>query len=164
VVGSMLMQIFTILPKEQSGVIGSSLLFTGILTSSALIGILSSWVAVNMNWNYTYFGLIFLQVLALVLCYFVFHPSMKQRPYPLYQLDWAGAIFFAGFSLSLAFIFIYGPKRYWFEDPDMVRVGLCCFLMLLFFLYRQQSLKRPLIDLRAFRYGKFILGLALLLG
>src|SRR5690606_5256655 len=41
VVGSMLMQIFTILPKEQSGVIGSSLLFTGILTSSALIGILS---------------------------------------------------------------------------------------------------------------------------
>lgn len=163
VVGSMLMQIFTILPREQSGVIGSSLLFTGILTSSALIGILSSWVAVNMDWNYTYFGLIFLQVLALLLCYFLFHPSLKQRAYPLYQLDWAGTVFFACFSLSLAYIFIYGPKSYWFDDPGMVKMGMFSLIMLLFFLYRQLSLKRPLIDLRAFRYGKFLLGLALLL-
>jgi DHA2 family multidrug resistance protein len=162
-VGAMLIQIFSILPKEKAGIVGSSVLFTGILGSAAVIGTLSSWVAANMDWNFTYYGLIALQALAMVVCYFLFHPAMKQRPYPLYQLDWAGAVFFACFSLSLAYLFIYGPKRYWFSDPGMVRAGLFCLVMLGLFLYRQAVLKRALIDLRVFRYSKFILGLVLLL-
>jgi DHA2 family multidrug resistance protein len=161
--GSMLIVIFSTQPGEKGTLIGSSIFFAAILTTSAIIGILSSWVAVNMNWNFIYYGLIFLQVLALLICYLVFHPRMQQRRYPLYQIDWAGALFFAGFSISLAYVMIYGPKQYWFSSGSIVLIAIFGFVMLLLFIYKQATLKRPLIDLKAFKYGKFILGLFLLI-
>lgn len=161
--GSMLILIFSILPGEKARVVGSSVFFTGILSISIFIGLLSSWVAVNMDWNFTYYGLILLQALALFACYLIFQPTMKQRAYPLYQLDWAGTLFFACFSISLAYVMIYGSKRYWFDDSKILSVALVSLVMLLLFLYRLSTLKRPLIDLKVFKYGRFIFGLLLLL-
>lgn len=160
--GSMLIVIFSLQPEENASLIGSSILFTIILTTSTIIGILSSWVAVNMNWNFSYYGLILLQVLALLICYLIFQPKMQLRRYPLYQVDWTGSLFFANFTISLAYIMIYGPKEYWFSSVSIKLASIFCFIMLLLFIYRQVTLKRPLIDLRAFKYGKFILGLFLL--
>jgi DHA2 family multidrug resistance protein len=162
-VGSMLIVIFSIQPGEKGSLVGSSILFVIILTTAAIIGILSSWVTVSMNWNFTYYGLISLQILALLICYLIFQPKRQQRPYPLYQIDWAGGLFFANFSISLAYVMIYGPKQYWFSSPSILKISIFCFVMLVFFIYRQATLKRPLIDLRAFKYGKFILGLFLLI-
>ncbi|MRX68579.1 MFS transporter, DHA2 family, multidrug resistance protein [Flavobacterium resistens] len=162
-VGGMLYIILSTLPGEKGALIGSSFLFTAILTTAVIIGILSSWVAVNMNWNFTYYGLIALQILAILVALLIFQPKMILRSFPLYQLDWTGAFFFANFSLSLAYLMIYGPRQYWFSSHSIRLVSLYCFVMLLFYLYRQATLKRPLIDLRAFKYGKFILGLFLLL-
>ncbi len=161
-VGSMLVVIFSTHPGEKTTLIGSAIFFAAILTTSVITGILSSWVVVNMNWNFTYFGLIVMQVLALVICYFIFHPKMKLRPFPLYQIDWTGGIFFGGFSLSFSYVMIYGPKEYWFSSHKIGIIALFGFVMLLLFLYKQANLKRPLIDLKAFKYGKFILGLLLL--
>jgi DHA2 family multidrug resistance protein len=161
-IGSMLIVIFSIQPGEKGTVIGSSVFFTAILTTSVLIGILSSWVTVNMNWNFTYYGLIGMQFLALLICFLIFQSKKQQRAYPLYQLDWTGGLFFANFSLSIAYVMIYGPKQYWFSSRSIVLVSVMGFVMLLLFLYRQATVKRPLIDLRAFKSGKFIMGLGLL--
>ncbi|MBF4518903.1 MFS transporter [Flavobacterium sp. ANB] len=162
-VGTMLIVLFSTQPGEKRTLIGSAIFFAAILTTSVITGILSSWVAVNMNWNFVYYGLIALQVLALVICYLIFHPEMKHRSFPLYQIDWTGGLFFAGFSLSFAYIMIYGPKQYWFSSPSILKIALFGFVMLLLFVYKQAILKRPLIDLRAFKYGKFILGLFFLI-
>jgi DHA2 family multidrug resistance protein len=161
--GSMLIVIFSTQPGEKGTLIGSSIFFTGILIASSIIGILSSWIAVNMNWNFTYYGLILLQLISAIICFFIFQPKMVQRAYPLFQLDWAGGVFFANFSLSLAYVMIYGPRQYWFSSRSIVVVSVIGFFMLLLFIYRQATLKRPLVNLKAFKYGKFILGLFLLI-
>ena len=161
--GAMLIVIFSVLPEDKKTIIGSSIFFGGILSTAAIIGLLSSWITVNMDWNYIYFALIALQVLAILICLSIFQSKMKVRAYPLYQLDWTGTLFFAIFTVSLAYVMIYGPKLYWFANIYIQRVAALGFFMLLLFLYRQYSLKRPLIDLNVFKYGKFIVGLFLLL-
>jgi DHA2 family multidrug resistance protein len=161
--GSMLIVIFSILPEAKKSIIGSSIFFGVLLSTSVIIGMLSSWVAVNMDWNYIYFGLIALQLIALLICLSIFRSKMILKPYPIYQLDWVGTLFFGIFSTSLAYVMIYGPKQYWFADSSIQMVSILGFVMLLFFLYRQYSLKRPLVDLSVFKYGKFLLGLFLLL-
>lgn len=161
--GCMLIVIFSIQPGEKSSLIGTSIFFTAILTTSIFIGVLSSWVAVNMDWNFIYYGLMALQLLAGLISFLIFHPKMQQRAYPLYQIDWVGSLFFANFTVSLAYVMIYGPKQYWFASQSIVLVAVIGFVMLLLFLYRQTTLKRPIIDFRAFKYSKFILGLLLLI-
>lgn len=161
--GCMLIVIFSIQPGEKSTVIGTSIFFCAILTTSVIIGVLSSWIAVNMNWNFIYHGLIALQLLAVLITFLIFQSKMQQRAYPLYQIDWVGSLFFAIFTVSLAYVMIYGPKLYWFSSRSIILGTVMSFIMVALFLYRQTTIKRPLIDLRAFKYGKFILGLVLLI-
>lgn len=162
-VGSMLIVIFSTQPGEKGTIMGSAIFFGIILTTSVIIGILSSWVAVNMNWNFIYYGLIVLQVTAFFISYLIFQPKIIQRRFPLYQIDWTGGLFFANFSIALAYVMIYGPKEYWFSSRSILVIAVYSFVMLLLFIYKQAHLKRPLIDLSVFKYGKFILGLFLLL-
>lgn len=162
-VGCMLIVIFSMQPGEKGTIMGSAIFFGGILITSVIIGILSSWITVNRNWNFVYYALILMQVLALFICYLIFQPNMKQRRFPLYQIDWVGGLFFANFSISLAYVMIYGPKEYWFSSRSILISALYSFVMLVLFIYKQANLKRPLIDLSVFKYGKFILGLFLLI-
>ena len=162
-VGSMLIVIFSTRPGEQGNIIGSAIFFASILTCSVIIGFLSSWIAQSMDWNLIYYGLVMLQVTALLFCFLIFHPRIQLRPFPLYQIDWIGSMFFANFSISLTYVMIYGPKKYWFSSFSICVVSIFCFVMLALLIYRQTTLKRPFIDLRVFKYGKFILGLMLLI-
>ncbi len=95
--GRMLIVIFSTQPEEKKSVIGSAIFFSAILSTAVIIGIFSSWITVNMNWNNIYFVLIGFQALAMVICYCIFQPKMVERAYPLYQVDWSGALFFGIF-------------------------------------------------------------------
>ncbi len=58
---------------------------------------------------------------------------------------------------------VYGPKRYWFADAAIRYTAGFAFVTLTLFLFRQAGLKRPLIDLNVFRFGKYIFAILLLL-
>lgn len=161
--GSLLLIIFSTQPEAKKSVIGSAIFFGSISAIAVIIGALSSWITVNMNWNYIYFVLIGLQILALFFSLFIFQSKLMQRQYPLHQMDWTGTLFFAVFTTSLAYVMIYGPKQYWFTDAQIRIVAATSFITLLLFLYKQFTLKRPSIHLSVFKYGKFLLGLFLLL-
>jgi DHA2 family multidrug resistance protein len=58
---------------------------------------------------------------------------------------------------------IYGPKRYWLADPAIRYAAIFAAVILFLFLFRQATLKRPLVDLNAFKSGKFIFAILLML-
>lgn len=163
VVGCMLILIFSTLPEPKRILIGTSLFFTLVLTTGTFVGQGASWVVLRTNWTSVYYGLIGLQVLAMLICLLIFKPKPDMKPYPLYQVDWAGAVLFMFASAAAVFVMIYGPKRYWFEDRVILYTSVFAAVFLALFLYRQATLKRPLIDLGVFRSGKFILGLLLVI-
>ena len=163
VAGCMLIVLFTTLPEPQKMIVGISLFFSVVLTSGLVVGLGASRIVSATDWTAVYNGLIGLQVMAILLCILIFKPSPAFKPYPLYQLDWIGTILFMFGAVSITFVMIYGPKRYWFADPSIRNTAIFAVMAVILFLYRQATLKRPLIDLSAFRSGKFIFGLLLLL-
>ncbi len=163
VAGCILVVVFSTLPAARSILVGVSLFFSLILTAGIIIGIAGSRVIITSDWTALYYGLIGLQVMALVLCLLVFKSSPARKPYPLYQLDWFGFLLFVFGATAFAYVMIYGPRQYWFSSATITYMALLGLVMIAGFLYRQAILKRPLIDLQVFRSGKFLYGLALML-
>lgn len=163
IAGCMLIVIFTTLPESKKMLVGVSLFFSLILTAGLIVGIEASRIVANANWTDLYYSQIALQIIALFICILIFKSTPDRKPYPLYQIDWVGYILFTFGAAATAFVMIYGPKRYWFADPLIQYTALFAFLTIALFLYRQATLKRPLIDLSIFRSGKFLFGLMLML-
>ncbi|WP_052273149.1 MFS transporter [Flavihumibacter solisilvae] len=163
VAGCMLISIFSTLPESKRLLVGVSLFFSLILTCGVLVGVGASWVVLSTNWTVLYYGLVGLQVMALVGCMCVFKSKPSMKPYPLFQVDWYGSILMMFGSAATAFVLIYGPKRYWMADPAIGYATVFAVLMISLFLFRQAELKRPLIQLAAFKSGKFLFALFLLL-
>lgn len=162
IAGCLLIVLFSTLPESNRMIVGVALFFSLLLTSGLLVGIEASRIVSTSDWTQLYYALIGLQVIAILLCILVFRAKSVTKPYPLYQVDWAGYILFISGAAATAFVMIYGPKRYWFADPTIRYAALFAFVTLTFFFYRQTTLKRPLIDLSVFRSGKFIFGLLLM--
>jgi DHA2 family multidrug resistance protein len=163
VAGCMLIVIFSTLPESKKMLVGISLFFSLVLTCGLVIGIGASWVVLRTNWTAVYYGLIGLQIMAILLCIFIFKSKPAIKPYPLYQIDWAGSVLFMFGAAATSFIMIYGPKRDWLDDTTIRYTTIFAVVILTLFLFRQATLKRPLIDLSVFRSGKFIFALLLML-
>ena len=163
VAGCLLIVIFSTLPESKRMLVGVSLFFSLILTCGVIVGLGASWIVVRTNWPAVYYGLISLQIIAILLCIIIFKAERETKPYPLYQIDWFGFILFTFGAAATAFVMIYGPKRYWLADPTIRYAAIFALVMLTLFLYRQVNIKRPLIDLSVFKFGKFIFALLLML-
>nr|WP_067054041.1 hypothetical protein [Mucilaginibacter sp. L294] len=159
---SVLTLIPAFLKMEIRQVVGPSIFYGTLLSSGALIGIVASQVSLNSDFKNIYNYMVFFQIISLIIVLFGFKAKSGIRPYPLYQIDWQGATFFACAASGFAFTMVYGSKYYWFTDT---RIVFSCTLTIcgaLLFLYRCATVKRPIIDLAVFKYTNFWIGLVLL--
>ena len=163
IAGCLLIVLFSTLPESKRMLVGVSLFFSLILTTGLIVGVPAAQIIQDADWTGLYYALISLQVIAILCCVSIFRTKVKRKSYPLYQVDWAGYILIIFGAAAAAFVMIYGPKRYWFADPLIRYTATTAVLLLSAFLYRQTIIKRPLVDLRVFRSGKFIFGLLLML-
>jgi DHA2 family multidrug resistance protein len=159
---SVLILIFSRVPAQRAQLMGSAVFYPAILGNIVLVALIAAVVLDYTDWKATYYCLIGIQLLTLVIALLMLRRHAGHRRFPLYQIDWAGAILMACSLLALAYTFIYGSKYYWFEDPRICFSAGITAIGILLFLYRQSILKRPLIHLGAFKSIHFITGLCLL--
>ncbi|RYY24850.1 MAG: MFS transporter [Sphingobacteriaceae bacterium] len=157
-----LIVIFSRLTTEKMQAIGSAVFYGTILSNTVLIGLVAAFVVISGDWKITYYYLIFFQLITLLITLLFFTPVNGIKKYPLYQIDWQG---FAVFSFTIAaftYMMIYGSKYYWFTNARIQLAGFITLTGAALFIYRQQTVKRPLIHLRIFRSANVIIGLCLL--
>jgi DHA2 family multidrug resistance protein len=157
-----LILIFTRLQSERAQAIGSAVFYGSILANTVLIGLVAAIIVNSADWKVTYYFLMGFQLLTLAITLFSLRSSSGHKPYPLYQIDWAGFILFSCSAIALAYTMIYGSKYYWFSDQRILVSALIMISGVSLFLYRQSIIKRPLIHIKAFKYRNFIVGLCLL--
>jgi DHA2 family multidrug resistance protein len=162
VAASMLTLIANYLRLEYKQVVGSSIFYGTVLSSGVLIGLVAGQVTLNSDFVNLYNYLIIFQVVTLVIVLFGFNSKSGIRPYPLYQIDFTGAVFFMLTAIALAYTIIYGSKYYWFTDNRIVISATTATTGLTLYLWRELTVKRPLVDLRVFKYRNFWIGLILL--
>lgn len=158
----LLIVIFSTLPESKRMIVGVSLFFSLVLTGGLIVGIAASRIVEDMDWTALYYGLLGLQIIAILLCLLIFKAKSAMKPYPLYQVDWVGYILCMFGAAATAFVMIYGPKRYWLADPAIRYTAIFAVATLTLFFFRQTTLKRPLIDLNVFKSGKFIFAILLM--
>jgi DHA2 family multidrug resistance protein len=159
---SVLILIFSRVPTDRAQLIGSAVFYPAILGNIVLVALIAAVVLDYSDWKATYYCLIGIQLMTLVIALLMLKRHAGHRRFPLYQIDWAGSILLACSLLALAYTFIYGSKYYWFDDPRICLSAGITAISSLLFLYRQSILKRPLIHLGVFRSTHFITGLCLL--
>ncbi|MBO9202841.1 MULTISPECIES: MFS transporter [Niastella] len=159
---SVLILIFSRVPGERAQLIGAAVFYPAILSNIVLVALIASVVLEAADWKVTYYCLIGLQLVTLLIALLMLRRHAGHRRFPLYQLDWVGAILIACSGLSLAYTFIYGSKYYWFDDIRICYSGAIATIGILLFLYRQSIIKRPLVHLAVFKSIHFVIGICLL--
>jgi DHA2 family multidrug resistance protein len=150
------------LPSDRVQTIAPAVFYGTMLSNTVLIGLVAGVVVESADWRSTYYYLILFQLMMMLMVVLMLRRSAGHRPYPLYQIDWAGMLLFACAALALAYITIYGSKYYWFTDRRICYGAAAAVIGITFFLYRQHSAKRPAINLRVFRSPNFVMGVGLL--
>lgn len=160
--GSILILIPSFLKPEYRQAIGTSVFYGTVLSASVLVGIVAANITLNADFKIIYNYLIIYQVVVLFLIRTTLNARSGIRPYPLYQIDWTGAVFFIFGGVAFAYTIIYGSKYYWFTDPRIKLSIVIAVIGFATYLLRQSMLKRPHIDITVFKYRNFWVGLILL--
>jgi DHA2 family multidrug resistance protein len=150
------------LPSDRVQTIAPAVFYGTMLSNTVLIGLVAGVVVESADWRSTYYYLILFQLMMMLMVVLMLRRSAGHRPYPLYQIDWAGMLLFACAALALAYTTIYGSKYYWFTDRRICYGAAAAIIGITFFLYRQHSARRPAINLRVFRSPNFVMGVGLL--
>ncbi|MCC9138470.1 MFS transporter [Pontibacter silvestris] len=157
-----LIVIFSRISKEKSLAVGSAVFYGAILSNTVIIGMVAAFVVTTWDWKATYYFLILFQLFILLIILLIFKPVNGIKRYPLYQIDWAGFIIFSFAASTFGYLMIYGSKYYWFSDQRIQLAGFISITGTVLFLYRQLTVKRPLIQLAVFRSTNMVIGLCLL--
>ncbi|MCC9169215.1 MFS transporter, partial [Pontibacter harenae] len=157
-----LIVIFSRISKEKSLAVGSAVFYGAILSNTVIIGMVAAFVVTTWDWKVTYYFLILFQLFILLIILLIFKPLNGIKKYPLYQIDWVGFIIFSFAASAYGYLMIYGSKYYWFSDQRIQLAGFISITGTVLFLYRQLTVKRPLIQLSVFRSTNVLIGLCLL--
>lgn len=155
--------IYSQLRTERARIIGYSIFFGMLVCMIPLNNFLTANIVDSFNFNFLYKCAIFSYFPSLVFIYLFMNNVHLDVKFPLYQLDWASFILYACFVCLIGYIMVYGQEYYWLEDPRIFWSVVSIFVLLVLFLLRQSSLKRPYFDLAVFRYRNFYIGGAVIL-
>ncbi|MCF0055929.1 MFS transporter [Dyadobacter sp. CY356] len=157
-----LLLIFTRIRAERVQTIAPAVFYGTMLGNSVLIGLVSGIIVESADWKVTYYYLIMFELLTIIIVLLLLKPSSGHKRYPLYQIDWAGAILFSISALTTAYTVIYGSKYYWFADSRIGFSSTTAVVGSSLFLYRQYMVKRPVIHLSVFKSMNFVSMICLL--
>ncbi|WP_310020867.1 MFS transporter [Chryseobacterium bernardetii] len=161
--GIVLQLIFPRLHSVRARVIAYSLLYGSIQIAVPFYSILTSVVIHFFDFNWLYYGfIIILLILTITVLLTMNGKARFTKKIPLYQVDWAGYLFYVSFILILGYILVYGRQLGWFDSSLITALSLGNLIILALFITRELKLKRPLINLQIFKAKNFVIGLLLL--
>lgn len=154
--------IFNRLRSERAREIGYAVFFGMLICIIPFNNFVTADVIDNFNFNTLYKCAMFSYIPSLVLLGVMMNNIRLNAKFPLYQLDWASFVIYAVILCLFGFMMVYGQQYYWLEDTRLLYAVLIAGLLLIIFIVRQFSMKRPYFQLRVFVSRNFKVGLLLL--
>lgn len=154
--------IFNRLGSERSRELGYSIFYCFLLCISPFTTFVTAPLLDSFDFNALYKADLFLLAPGTILLYSIMGNRRLVRKFPLYQADWASFVIYAIALCSIGYVLVYGQQYDWLEDRRITTALISAVLLTTLFVLRQFSLKRPSLDLRAFRYRNFRIGLLLI--
>lgn len=139
-----------------------SVIYLIVLGSIQISGLLTAEISYLFNYQYMYILVVGLQLIFMVLIYFLMRPIRLMKKFPLYQIDWLGMGLWTLVLLLLNFIFEYGKCLDWL-DSNYIRMAIVATVILLICaIQRMFGIRRPYIMPEVFKYKNVVKALVLL--
>jgi hypothetical protein len=139
-----------------------SVVYLIVLGAIQLSGLLTAEISYLLNWRYMHILIVGLQLLVMIMAYFLMRPVRMMKKFPLYQIDWLGMGLWILVLLLFNFIFEYGKRLDWF-DSGYIRIAVIATVILLICaIQRMQGIRRPFIMPEVFKYKNLLKALVLL--
>lgn len=122
---------------------------------TALSGIhFTTWLTARLayfsSYQFSYIVVVLLIFLCILLGLLLVQNNALRRPFPFFQVDFAGITLLAASMMLLNYAVVYGKVEDWFASAKIRASFWGAAFLLLLFIRRQLALKRPLFDLRLF--------------
>jgi DHA2 family multidrug resistance protein len=111
------------------------------------------------NWRYAYIIILILLLTGIILTVIFVEKHPLKRKVPLFQMDLTGIGLLVGLLMLIDYVLVYGKVEDWGESKSIRLAAIAAFVLLLLFIKRELSFKRPVFPLDLFRLPNFRLGL-----
>jgi DHA2 family multidrug resistance protein len=145
-------------PADKLGA-SQALFAMGAIVGPSIGPTLGGWLTDNVSWNYVFFINVAPGVIAAIIVLTRLKNPTDPRPLPL---DFIGLGLLAIGLGSLQYILDEGQRNDWWSDPVITVFGVLAAAGLLTFgVWEMWGTRRPIVDLRAFKYRAVVAGTAL---
>jgi DHA2 family multidrug resistance protein len=153
--------IFSQLEPGQARPVGFSVFYGTLLCSTPLTTIIATYSLQHFSFSTLFYVFALLQLPGGLLLFLLLTNNRLQPRKPLYQVEWLSFGLYAA-SLGIgAYLVVYRQSLQWLEDgKPWLLLGILALLVVVF-VRRQRSRKRPFLHLSVFRCRHFVLGLLL---
>ncbi|QUR94068.1 DHA2 family efflux MFS transporter permease subunit [Macrococcoides canis] len=140
----------TVFPPEKRGA-AMGMMGIAFILAPAIGPTLTGWVIQNYHWNVMFYGMTVVGLLSIIIGFFwlkIYQPISNPK------LDVPGVIFSSlGFG-SLLYGFSEAGNKGW-DSGIVITTMIIGLIFVLLFVYREISMKAPMMDLRALKYTGF---------
>ncbi|HSV29145.1 MAG TPA: DHA2 family efflux MFS transporter permease subunit, partial [Candidatus Omnitrophota bacterium] len=142
-------------PRKQASV---AIVIGLVATMAPTIGpTLGGWLTEAMSWHWLFLVNVLPGTIVAVVVLTCARPE-RPRLDMLKGFDLAGIVLVAVFLGSLQFVLEEGPGDDWFDEPRIVLFSAICAIAAVAFVWRELTVKNPVIDLWAFADRNFAVG------
>lgn len=138
-----------------------------IFYGSLMVCVPFSAIFANIILNYfgiksVFYGFILFQIPGFILLLITMNNRYLTRRHPLTQIDWSGFVMYTAIVSCLGYALVYGQQLEWFDSPKIIFSVAIIIILIPIYTFSSLGKKRPLIQLRLLRHGKYRLALLLL--
>lgn len=150
------------LHTERAKEIGYSVVYGILLVIIPLATLLTAAIIDNFSFNVLYKCALYSYLPGAAIMFVIMNNVRLTRKVPLLKLDWASFILYSAALCLIGYVLVYGQQLEWLDDARISIRIVGIILLLLIFIVRQVTAKKPYLHLAVFKNPKFTLGAFLL--
>ncbi len=133
-----------------------------ILSSMSLSDIITTYIAYYYNWEMMHLFIVGLMLIVLIIQTACVRHTRIMRKFPLYGIDWTGALLWSALLLQIAYLFNYGDYLDWWNSKTLQILTAMIIVTTIFNVWRMMTIRHPYIDPKIWSYRNYLPLLALI--
>lgn len=123
-----------------------------ILGSMQLSDLLMTYLMYHYHWTYMHLFIAGLMLMVLLILRTCIRHFRFMKKFPLFGIDWLGAMLWAAMLLQVAYLFDYGDWYDWWDSPVIRRLTLSIIATLGFCIWRMMTIRHPFLEPKMWTY------------
>ena len=153
---------FTRFGAQKAKVMGYTIFYGSLMVCVPFSAIFANIILNYFGVESVFYGFILFQVPGFLLLFLTMNNRYLTRRFPISQVDWSGFIIYTAIVSIVGYILVYGQQLEWLESPRIRNLIVITLLITPVYVLSSLQKKRPLIQLRLLKNGKYREALLLL--